>query len=66
MGWVSGLWCGWVSSQPGEVDLTHTASAASPQGFIFDLLGLCIPRAPCSRLPVPVRHGLGEACSELT
>lgn len=50
MGWVSGLW--WlISSQPKEVD------------FVFDMVGLCIPRAPCSGFPVP---GLGKACSKLT
>lgn len=60
MGWVLCLWCGWVSSQPEEVDLTHTASAASPC--------FASPEHPaCSLgLPVPVRRGLGKACSELT
>lgn len=62
MGWVPAVWC----SLPGEVDLTRTASAASSWGFVFDPLGLCIPRAPCSGLPVPVRCGLGKACSDLT
>lgn len=53
MGWVSSLWCSWISRRPAEVDRTRAASTASPWGFILDRLGLCIPRAPCLWLESP-------------